>query len=308
MKMKMKGELWIAPSIIGFAFANLFERVAMNNANPFVGASIECIPPLIVGVVSILFIGIWKGEIHGSLRRPKKELFLPFIASGLIAEVIGNSCFLGALKFGGVNIAVPIIQTQALFALVIAWIYLKEKIDYRMILGILIVLTGVILVIYGQSVGMPITPAWHYGALLALCSAICWSSAAVLWRSGQLRGASASSGLILHYLTGIVSIITILAITGNLDLYMQTSADEIGMLLIGGFLGGGIATSCFMIALRSMSVARAQTLRATYPVMACILASIFLDEYINLIMLIGILSTCIGVGFMQMYKTKEREV
>ena len=79
------------------------------------------------------------------------------------------------------------------------------------------------------------------------------------------------------------------------------------MLFLSGILSGPIAVYCFFIALRLMSVGRTFALNGLNQIVAAILAVLFLGEFINVLMVVGILATFVGVGLVQLYKPAEEK-
>ena len=58
-------------------------------------------------------------------------------------------------------------------------------------------------------------------------------------------------------------------------------------------------------ALRLMSVARVYAFSSLTPLVATLFAWLFLDEYLNLIMIVGVLLVTAGVGLTQIYRPKD---
>jgi drug/metabolite transporter (DMT)-like permease len=54
-----------------------------------------------------------------------------------------------------------------------------------------------------------------------------------------------------------------------------------------------------------MTVARVYALRALTPLVAALFAHFFLDEYLNLVMLAGILLVSVGVALTQIFRPPE---
>jgi EamA-like transporter family. len=97
---------------------------------------------------------------------------------------------------------------------------------------------------------------------------------AVLWKCGIEKGASANSGLLVHYLTAIISIFFILLLFDRSAFAVELK--DVGNLTIAAILDGILGMLALIHAMKYMSATRAQALKSIYPVFACVLAFSYL--------------------------------
>jgi drug/metabolite transporter (DMT)-like permease len=76
-------------------------------------------------------------------------------------------------------------------------------------------------------------------------------------------------------------------------------------LLAGGVLSGIVGLYGIFTSLKYLSVTRAYALSSLTPLVAAILAFLFLKEHINAIMVIGIILVTVGVALVQIFKPTE---
>jgi uncharacterized membrane protein len=300
------GEFWIAGAILGFAFSNFFDRIAVVQIDPLIGALVKSVPSLVFAMILLTTRGAW------SQMQPRSAAYLGrpaiglFILSG-VASIVGLSVYFYALRVAGLALTVPFLQTQILWATVIGWVFMQERFHPRALAGIAIVAGGLMLLSYGQMLGRPVTSSWAVGVPLALLAALAFSITGAIARAGQLRGADQSTGMFLRFGTSVVLVLAVVAVTGRLPVLATASARDMGALLLSGVLNGVIAMYCFFTALRLMSVGRAFAINGLNPIVAVMLGTVFLNEYINALMWSGIGLASVGVLLVQLFKPAEKK-
>ncbi|MDZ7330497.1 MAG: DMT family transporter [candidate division KSB1 bacterium] len=95
----------------------------------------------------LLFVGFSGSQLVGY----DNQTYLLFIAIALIPQVIGHTTVNWALKYFSATAVAVIILGEPIGASILAVLILKEKISGMKILGGLIILTGVILALLGES-------------------------------------------------------------------------------------------------------------------------------------------------------------
>jgi drug/metabolite transporter (DMT)-like permease len=76
-------------------------------------------------------------------------------------------------------------------------------------------------------------------------------------------------------------------------------------LLASGVLSGVLAIYCMFTALRLMAVARVYAFSSLTPLVATLFAHFFLHEFLNLLMLLGIVLVSIGVILTQVFRPQD---
>ena len=100
---------------------------------------------LYIYILTLFFILLW-GVVSGWNRavRPTNTLFKTAAASGLF-DSLSFFFFLFALQATEIAIVSPIVASSVVVALVLARIYLKEKMTPKEIFGAVLILAGVII-------------------------------------------------------------------------------------------------------------------------------------------------------------------
>jgi drug/metabolite transporter (DMT)-like permease len=280
--MKRNGEFLVLISILAFSVSDIFDKVAVVETDPLLATLIKCI----IICLFVFFVGLRERFNFKGARY--------FVASGLISEIVGSASFMQSLRFG-INVALPVIQSQVIFTAIFSYLLLRERISKKAYAGIVVIFTGLAILAYSQFSYVEAQDPLS-GVFFALVASIGWGAGAVLWKMGLEHGASSSTGLIVHYLSAIVVISAVMLFRG---IRFSVSSSDIVNLAIASLLDGILGMLALIRSMRYISATRAQTLKSLYPILACVLASIIFREPITGAMASGMVIATVGVGLFE---------
>ena len=300
---RRQGELWALGSVFGYASANIFDRLAVVHADPLVGPFFRGLPSLLLGIALV-----WKNRTLGQLRpgSPQyvgRRAVLTFVWAGILSTM-GLFIYYFAIRMGGVIITTPVLETWVIWGTLVAWIFLREKLRGFLLLGWALIALGLGALVLGQLRGKPISPYWYWAIPLAALAAVSYGISGVLWRDGQLRGAHQSTAILLQFVTSIAVALAGLGLGGRGSLLFTTARKDVIALLASGVLSGIIAIYCIFSALRLMEVGRVYAISSLTPLVATLFARFFLHEYLNLLILSGVLLISVGVTLTQIFRPR----
>jgi len=291
-------------SVVGYASANIFDRLAVFHVDPLVGPVMRGLPSLFMGLILV-----WKHRTWDQMRPRSPQYIggratLALVAAGVIST-LGLFLYYFAIRLGGVTITVPVQETYVIWGTLIAWLLLHERIHRYALLGVILIFAGLVGLSLGQSAGHPISSHWYLAIPLAFCTALTYGISGVLWRDGQLRGAHQSTAIFLQFATSVATGCIGLLVASR-GLAMQgTTWSSLGALLASGILSGVLGIYCMFTALRLLAVARVYAFSALTPLVATLFAHFFLHEFLNTLMLAGILLVSAGVVLTQAFRPKD---
>lgn len=291
-------------SVLGYSSANVFDRLAVIHADPLLGPFLRGLPSLILGVILVARNRTWSQVRPGSPEFIGRRAILLFVLAGILSTM-GLFVYYFAIRLGGVTITIPVLETYVIWGTAIAWFFLGERVRALSILGVGLIAAGLIALSVGQLGGRAVSPLWYWAIPLALFTALTYGVSGVLWRDGQLRGAHQSTAIFLQFTTSIAVAILGLIILGRWGSLVETSTRDIAALLTSGVLSGIVGIYCMFTALRLMAVARVYAFSAMTPLVAALFARAFLHEYLNAVMLMGVLLVSIGVALTQIFRPRE---
>jgi drug/metabolite transporter (DMT)-like permease len=303
-EVRRHGEPWALGTVLGYASANIFDRLAIVHADPLIGPVVRGLPSLVLGIILV-----WKHRTLDQLR-PRSPRYmgwraiLAFVAAGMISTS-GLFLYYFAIRVGGVTITIPVQETYVIWGTLIAWVVLRERIHRYALVGVGLIFAGLVGLSLGQATGQPISPLWYWAIPLAFGTALAYGISGVLWRDGQLRGAHQSTAILLQFSTSVTVGLIGLLIAGRTPALLTTNWRALAALLTSGVLSGVLAIYCMFTALRLMAVARVYAFSSLTPLAATLFAHCFLHEFLNLLMLLGIVLVSIGVILTQIFRPND---
>ncbi|MDY7040492.1 MAG: DMT family transporter [Chloroflexota bacterium] len=294
------GEMWALSAAFSYALTNVFARVAVRgNINYLLGVILRATPVCLFSLVMVL-----------SVRRRNPQAVSPFsdwkligvlVSYGVLTFVVGGPLLFYALQVGGVLVTTPVTGTQVLWSGLLAAVFLHERLNWKMVVGMLICAGGIALLALGQSGGVPVSPRWWLAIPLALGTAFCWSLSGVLVAYAMRRGVDHFQSLAVATSSGILLLNIYLLAHGQISVYWQTPLSvEASVLLAGMF--GAVALISVTTAISLTTIASANAINSLQVVIAPLIAWIFLGEQLNLTMSLGILAVMSGVVCVQWAK------
>ncbi len=306
-RISQRGEPWALGSVVGYASANIFDRLAVAN-DPLVtlvGPFVRGLPSLLLGIFLVAKNHTLDQIRPGSARYVGRRATVSLLGAGALST-LGLFAYYFAVQAGGVIITTPVQETYVIWGTLIAWFFLKERFRGFVLLGLVLIFLGLVSLSWGEVRGAPISPHWYWAIPLALFTALTWGLSGVLWRDGQLRGAHQSTAILLQFASSEAVALVGLAVMRRLGLLVTTPRSALGALLISGVLSGIVAIYCIFTALRLMEVARVYALTSLTPLVATLFAHFFLREYLSLVMLAGVVLISIGVTLTQTFRRPEK--
>lgn len=246
------------------------------------GASTPLAKALIGGVSPILLagllymgsgIGLWmvriardRGFIAARLARSEWPWFAAAILAGGIAGPI--LLMFGLSRASAADVSL-LLNLEAVFTAVLAWIVFRENADRRIVLGMALIVGGGVVLSWS---GTGATRASLQATLAVAGACLCWAI-----DNNLTRKVSASDPLFIAATKGLVAGIA------NLVLALLSGASLPSRLLAGeamgvGFAGYGVSLALFVLALRGLGAARTGAYFSTAPFIGATLAIVALHE------------------------------
>ncbi len=135
----IRGKSWIVYAVLSAVFVSLtsiLAKVGIENVESNLGTAIRTIVVLIMAWV-IVFVT----QKQNDVKKIDKRSLIFIILSGIAT---GGSwlCYYKALQDGLASIVVPIDKLSILFTVLFAYIFLKEKLSKKSVLGLILIVVG----------------------------------------------------------------------------------------------------------------------------------------------------------------------
>ena len=168
MFKSLKLYIYIVLAMIFWSFSFIWTRVAIQSFHPMTLITLRLI------LASTLLFGAMK--LGGKFQKLRRQDFKWFILLAFFEPFLYYVGETFGLTMVESTLAAVIISTIPLFAPVLAFIVLGERINWATIVGILISLVGVFFVIYEPNGGFKANP-WGVALMfMAVFSAICYAT------------------------------------------------------------------------------------------------------------------------------------
>jgi drug/metabolite transporter (DMT)-like permease len=283
----------IVLSMVFWSFSFIWTRVAIQSFQPMTLITLRLV------IASLLLFVVLKltGKFQQLCRKDVKwfillAFFEPFVY--YVGETYG-------LTMVEPTLASVIVSTIPLFAPVLAFAVLRERIGWANIVGIVVSLIGVFFVIYEPNGGAKTNPIGVALLFLAVFAAICYAT--VLRKIPTYY--SNMSVIFYQSLLGLVFFIPTFFLTDYSTIQTLTVSHEslIALLMLSVF-ASVIAFVLFAGAVRKVGVTRTNVFVNLIPVFTAILSWIILDEILTLSKWFGISVVVVGLFVSQWGKIK----
>lgn len=283
----------IVLSMIFWSFSFIWTRVAIQSFQPMTLIALR----LMIASALLFVVAKVTGNFQ-PLRKKDFKLFLLLAFFEPFVYYVGETYGLTMVES---TLAAVIVSTIPLFAPLLAYVILRERIGWTNILGILVSLLGVFFVIYQPGGGFSANP-WGVALLfLAVFAAICYAT--------TLRKIpthyNTLNVIFYQSLLGLIFFIPTFLITDLQTIQtLKVSGDSLLALFMLSVFASVIAFVLFAWAVRQVGVSRTNVFVNLIPVFTAILSWFILGENITLIKWLGIAVVVLGLFVSQSGKIR----
>lgn len=213
-------------------------------------------------------VGGRAARAEAGLRRPD----LPWLAGAIVmGGIVGPALLLLGLARTSASTGALLLNLEGLATMAIAWLWFRENVDRRLLLGAAAILGGAVLLSW-QGQGIEVDA----GALLVAGACLAWGI-----DNNLTRQLSATDPVTLAMLKGLVAGLANIGLAVALG--SELPSVSAGLLAgLVGFLGIGISLTMFILALRHLGTARTGAYYALAPFIGAAIAVLVLGEPLTL--------------------------
>ncbi|MGZ4030594.1 MAG: EamA family transporter [Tumebacillaceae bacterium] len=135
---------WLLYALLSAVFAAgvaILGKIGISNVDSNVATAVRAV---VMAIASILFI-TFNGSI-GQIKNIEMKPLLFIFFSGL-AGAASWLCYFGALKVAPATKVAPIDRLSIVFTLILAAIFLKEKMNFGIIAGCVLIVVGSVIIV-----------------------------------------------------------------------------------------------------------------------------------------------------------------
>lgn len=274
--------------ISGFSiFANKFFIINLD-ATVF-----TAIRAIIIGVAFLVLsfiFGSWK------LKENKKINWIYLLIIGIIGGGFAFLLFFNGLKLTSAGRAGFFHKTLPLYVTVLAFFFLKEKINMKQAMALLLMIVGTLVMVSSQ---IPFGEMWlnpQTGDLLVIGATILWAIENVVAKKAMIKGEHNFVVSFARMFFGGVVLFGIALITNKIGILVELSSIQWMYILISTLMLFGYVLTYYW-AIRYINVSKAASILLISPVITLIAGMFLLGEPAPLLQLIGSAIILIGAYF-----------
>lgn len=260
------------------------------------------IAPIITAFLHDSFSAIWtfiylglRKKLGGFFKAVKTKSAFFVAVAALLGGPIGMSGYLLSVKYIGPSYTAIISSLYPAIGAILATIILKEKINKKAWIGLIVAILGVSILGY-TSVTSETNPI---GFVFAVICAFGWGSECVVCAYG-MKGDEVTSEFALQirqFTSAVAYGLIIVPIVGGIGISFDILRNSAIFWIIGTALAATISYLFYYTAIYKIGPTRAMGINITYVVWAIIFDNIFLGNKINVLTILSSILVILGVYF-----------
>lgn len=221
-----------------------------------------------------------------------------FLFTGIIGMVVYHVFFFSALKYTTAINSSIIAAMNPIFTVIIAFLFVKQKITKRMLLGIIISFTGVVLTITSGNLDLILQLSFNYGDVLMLIAVCSWAAYSVFSKS---KGGHIPAMALTYYsfLVCTISCIPLVIWDKPWQWISEVPFSAFGAVIYMSVFASVMGYLIQQIAIREIGPGRTSIFVNLVPVFSIMLSIIILGETLELIKIFTATIIIIGVSICQ---------
>ncbi|MCM3711402.1 DMT family transporter [Sporosarcina luteola] len=258
--------------------------------------------PIIAAFMHDFFSAIWisllmivKGEFINVLKLYKTKSGAILVMGALAGGPLAMSFYFLGIQYAGVTYAASIASIFPGIGAVLAFFFLKEKMNGRTWSGVVLSIIGVIILAYVPT-KFDTESTFFIGILFSLGAAIFWGLEGVIGAWG-MRGKEVVPlyAINIRQITSALSYGVILVpLMGGYPLVFEAATSSIVWVIVIAGLLGTLNYSLYYSSIDLIGAARGQSLNNTYVFWAILTEIVFIGTAVNLQFIIGAIIVILG--------------
>jgi drug/metabolite transporter (DMT)-like permease len=235
-----------------------------------------------LGLSAVIFVRKLSGAATGEASLTRADL--PWLAGTVFfGGILGPILLLFGLNLTDAASASLLLNLEAVFTLLLAWIVFREHVDIRLFIGAVAIVAGALLLSWQGNLAN-----FNWGAILIALACLAWGI-----DNNLTRRISAADPYVLAAIKGVAagSVNTVLAFAAGAR---WPDAVNLASAMSLGFVSYGLGLVLFIVALRHLGTARTGAYYGTAPFIGAIAAALILGAPLTGTVLVAGLLMALG--------------
>lgn len=268
-RKKMFAYFYLTFTLLSFSSIEVVSKPLMGKVDPFFMTAFRF---LIGGLTLMFFV---KEDIL-------LKDFVPITLIGALNSMVSMTALQLSIKYSNASTAATLVASNPIFVSLFAWLILRERYPIRKYVGIFLGFIGLVVFSFGKIRG----DSW-LGIFYGIIAAVTFGLYTVLMRKytkkyGALKVTAYSS------LSSAVIYVLLIFLSQKMEI-PTLDISQWMILVYLGFIVTGVAYLTFFKAIEYLGTAQSSRIFFLKPIVATILALIFLNEGLSLVKVIGMI-------------------
>ena len=229
------------------------------------------------------------------------NFYLILLAVALSNNMVGDVFYLSAIRDIGVSVAAPIASSFPLVVAVISWFWFGEALTFSVLIGTLIVVTGLALINIRPAEARGVAQSRYLrGVIAAILTALCWAIGLTFNKYLALQGVSTEAMVFwrgIFFSVMAITFLPILSRTEKRNGQAPASVKSAMAAVTAGISGLIIGTWFYISSLFIVPMNVATPIASAGPMIAVIFACTFMGESLRPTQWLGIIFVVGGAIF-----------
>lgn len=230
------------------------------------------------------------------------SVVLIFAIAGVLNYSAGRYFIWKSIGAIGANRGNTLASSQVLYAIIIAIVFLGQRVDLVSGIGIIFVLAGIFIISYRSFSNTPFSKKeLRIGIISGILGGFLWGISQVLMQIGISEYSNATSASFITFVAGLIGILPFLYAANRLSSKSAFRVTKKGVFyaIIGGLLGT-FGLFFRYVALETIPLTIVSTINGTNPIVTLVLSYFLIRnvEYIDRRTIVGIVASAVGVAFL----------
>ena len=262
-------------------------KVLAQNVGPFSASFLRFL-------TASFFLVLITWKIEGRFPTIRKKQIFPVILLGLTGVFAYNVFFFKGLKLIDAGRASIIIANNPIFITLLSWLIFRERLTLLKFAGVLISVTGAVIVISRGDINGIINGGLGLGEFFIFCCVVSWICYSLIGKT-VMTDLSPLASVTYSAIIGTVCLFIPAVFEGMLSDMRHYMVSEWISIFYLGFFGTVLGFVWYYEGIKKIGPTRASLFINFVPITAIILAFLILKEPITLSLFIGTIFVCSGV-------------
>lgn len=292
---EIKGTILILMTAIVSGFSIIINKFFVAEIDPLVFTATRA---LLIGLV-FLAISIYFSKDNKG-HKFKQTSWWSLLLIGIIGGAFAFWLFFAGLKLTLGGRAAFIHKTLPIYAVILAFVFLKEKISQRQLVAIGVMLLGLVLMELTK-----LSAEMRIGDFLVLGATVLWAIENTISKKAMLNKESNWVVTFSRMFFGAIVLFAIIFLTGNANLLLTLTSAQIIKIAVSGLLLFMYVLTWYW-GLKYINLSKASVILLLSPVISLFLGMVWLGEQVGMLQAIGSLLILVGAYFVIGVRSEKR--